>query len=302
MMGARSIVGASIKAVAVGVWAGSLCTSSLCAAIELVVRESPAFEIPVVVMEFPDQLPHSRVARSNGEVSVAWLAGPTDRYRHGVLGDTLEASRMVVRTRGGTHLRMELPANRVFEDLQPRIVDMGPGYRDQILIVESDTSLGASLAIYGIVDGKITRRMATPFLGQSSRWLNPLGVGDFDGDGKPDIALVATPHIGGILRLYRLEGGALLQFAERPGVSTHRIGSTVLAMGRVLTNRPRDWLLLPDQAQRALLLLEWSQKGWLELARAELPARMSSALIPASKGKWRLKTDAGYAEVELVRR
>ena len=253
-------------------------------------------------MEFPGQLPHSRVARSKGEISVAWLAGPTDRYRHGVLGDALEASRLVVQTRGGKQLAAELPANRVFEDLEPRIVDMGPGYRDQILIVESDTSLGASLSIYGIADGIIIRRMATPFLGQSSRWLNPLGVGDFDGDGKPDIALVATPHIGGILRLYRLEAGALRQFAERTGVSTHRIGSTELAMGRVVANRPRDWLLVPDQAQRALLLLEWSQKGWLELARAELPARMSSALIPARESKWRFKTDGGYAEVELVHR
>ncbi|MFM9969065.1 MAG: hypothetical protein ACKVQK_11790 [Burkholderiales bacterium] len=272
-------------------------------AAELLLREITPFPITLEAPQFPDQLPHSRVSRAEGALSTAWLAGATDRYRHGVLGDALEASRLMAQPRAGKPLRVDLPANRVFEDLHARIVDMGEGDRDQILLVESDLALGASAAIYGVVAGNLARRAATPFIGQSGRWLNPLGVGDFDGDGKPDVALVITPHIGGILRLYRLENGTLRQFAERTGVSTHRLGSTELGMGRVVSNAGRDWLLLPVDGQRALILLEWSNGQWNELARATLASRMSSSLYPAGLDQWRFKTEDGrFAQIQLIRR
>ena len=111
----------------------------------------------------------------------------------------------MVETRSGKRLQVDLPPRRVFEDLEPRLVDVDDNSRDEIMVVESDSKfLGASLALFR------HRRRPTQtdcghlsFLGQPYRWLNPLGVGDYDGDGKLDIALVATPHIGGKLRLYR---------------------------------------------------------------------------------------------------
>ncbi len=36
-------------------------------------------------------------------------------------------------------------------------------------------------------------------------------------------------------------------FAEYPGISTHRMGSTELGLGRVASVKPRDQLLVPDQ-------------------------------------------------------
>ena len=132
----------------------------------------------------PDQLPLSRVARGHHDITGAWLAAPTDRYRHGVLGDDLEATRLVVETRSGKQMQIDLPLRRVFEDLEPRLVDIDRDSRDEIIVVESDTALGAALAIYGIVEGQLKGIAATSFLGQPYRWLNPLGVGDFDGDGR----------------------------------------------------------------------------------------------------------------------
>jgi hypothetical protein len=35
------------------------------------------------------------------------------------------------------------------------------------------------------------------------RRLNPVGFGDFDGDGAMEVAYVQTPHIGGILIVMR---------------------------------------------------------------------------------------------------
>ena len=124
-----------------------------------------------------------------------------------MFGDELEASRLVVETAEGEQVEVVLPVNRVFEDVEPRLADVNGDNSDEIIVVESDVQLGASLAVYGIVEGRLEQIAATPFIGKPHRWLNPVGVGDFDGDGHADIALVATPHIGGILRLYRLNRG-----------------------------------------------------------------------------------------------
>ena len=269
---------------------------------ELTVRsiESPPPEISDT--KWPDQLPQSHATRGYHNITVAWLAGPTDRYRHGVLGDDLEATRLVVETRSGKRLQVDLPLRRVFEDLEPRLADVDGDSRDEIIVVESDTKLGASLALYGIIDGQLKRIAATSFLGQPYRWLNPLGVGDFDGNGKLDIALVATPHIGGKLRLYRFKDSNLSLFAEYPGISTHRMGSTELGLGHVVSASPRDQLLVPDQTRRVLMLLEWSPNQWQVVARTVLPGRLGSSLTPTGDGGWRFQLEDGrHFEVQIDR-
>lgn len=247
-----------------------------------------------------DQLPQSRVAKGKRNIRAAWLASPTDRYRHGVLGDHLEAARLSVETVDGLRLSVDLPPSRVFEDLEPRLVDLNGDKRDEIMVVESDSALGASLSVYGIVNGQLVRTAATPFLGQPNRWLNPVGVGDFDGDGRPDIALVATPHIGGQLRLYRFEDQRLTLFAQYSGVSTHRIGSTQLGLGRVVSASPRDRLLVPNQSRSELMLLEWTGSQWQEIARVDLPGVLGSSLKPVRGGCWQFRLETGqYFDLQL---
>lgn len=279
-------------------WLGS---SDLAFADSLIVREIGPFPREHVPIERPDQLPQSRAVRGNQDIAVAWLAGPTTRYEHGVLGDDLEASRLVVETYDGDTLEFELPASRVFEDLEPRLEDLDGDNKDEILVVESDVNLGASLAIYGIVERRVTRRAMTPFLGRPNRWLNPVGAGDFDADGRLDIAIVVTPHIGGILRLYHFTEPTLSQFAEVSGVSTHHIGSTELGLGQVVTlGNDGNGLLLPDQSRRALILFQWSSNGMRDLARTNLPAPISSSLVPVSVNRWRFSLDDGrHMEIRL---
>lgn len=266
----------------------------------LTISEIEPFPQAFVAMEKPEQLPQSRVAHGSRDIIAVWLAGATNRYRHGVLGDDLEASRLMIETRDGRSLSFELPAGRVFEDLQPRLADLDGDNKDEILVVESDIHLGASLAVYGVVGRRLMRRAATPFLGRSNRWLNPLGVGDFDGDGRLDIALVSTPHIGGILRLYHFTLPKLPQFAKIGGVSTHRIGSTELGLGQVVSGSDRDRLLVPDQSRRSLILFEWSPSGLRELTRVTLPAPVSSSLKSVSRHAWRFRLQDGrHMEVRL---
>jgi hypothetical protein len=290
-------------------WLTALCIATALSfplasiqAAQLTVREVAPAEIDSPPPGLPDQLPHSRVMYGARDITKAWLAGPTDRYPHGVLGDRLEASMLVIETSTGEQLSAELPDTRVFEDMQARIVDLDGDGRDEILVVESDAERGASLAVWAIRDRRPSRIAPTPFIGPANRWLNPLGVGDFNGDGRQDIALVATPHIGGILRLYDYTLPELTMFAERRGVSTHAMGSTELGLGQVVKARPRDWLLLPDQALRMMLLLEWSPDGWRTLSRVDLPDRVASSLVPSGKDRWRLRLDNGaHVEISLQR-
>lgn len=269
------------------------CAIGAVAAAELSLRAIGAPESVADAEQRPDQLPGSRVARGEGNIAAAWLAGATSRYDHAVLGDGVEASRLMVETRSGDTLALELPASRVFEDLFPRLVDLNADGDDEILVVETDSGLGASLAVYAIDSDRIARETKTPFLGQSYRWLNPLGVGDFDADGHLDIALVATPHIGGRLRLYRYTAPTLEQFAETGGVSTHSIGSRELGLGRIVSGSDRDRFLLPDQSHRVLLLLEWTPGGIRELARKPLPAPIVTSLEPTAEHRWQFKTRDG---------
>jgi len=258
-------------------------------AAELVLEKLDTVPVPAGEPGRPGQIPHSRVAHGSNDIAGAWLAMATDRYPHSVLGDSFEASRLAVESRQGKFLILDLPPHRVFEDLQPRLIDLDGDGRDEIIVVESDTRLGASLSVYGIVDGLLAKRTATPFLGRPNRWLNPLGVGDFDGDGKLDIALVATPHIGGVLRLYHFLEPELSKFAEYTGVSTHSLGSTELGLGREVENAPRDQLLLPDQSHRKMLLLEWTPDGWLKHDQVDLPDVLRSSLMPSGENRWKFR-------------
>ncbi|HSO19580.1 MAG TPA: VCBS repeat-containing protein, partial [Desulfosarcina sp.] len=240
--------------------------------------------------------------RGKRNITAIWLAAPTDRYRHGVLGDELEASRLVAETADGRRLTVDLPADRVVEDLEPRLADMDADGRDEILVVESHIAAGASLAVYGLIGWRLEKISATPFLGLPNRWLNPLGVGDFDGDNRMDIALVATPHIGGRLRIYRYQPDQLVLLAEYPGVSTHRIGSTQLGLGTVVAGPSRDRMLVPDQTRRTLMLLEWGSDGWRTVSRVDLPGVLDSSLRPLTDHRWQFRLENGQSgELRLHR-
>ena len=268
---------------------------------ELMIRvsEEPTLDPPAPTVS--EQLPLSRLAHGARDMSRAWFAGPTQRYQHGVLGDAIEASRLVVDTTSGKRIVVNLPPDRVFEDVEPRFVNLNGDQTDEILVIESHLQRGASLAVYDLVGDRLVQISSTPFLGIPYRWLNPVGVGDFDGDGSVDVALVATPHIGGILRLYRVDGAHLSLFAEYSGVSTHKIGSTELGLGQVISANPRDQLLLPNQTRRRLMLLEWTPQGWREHSHVELPGVLESSLIPVGLRQWRFQLNTGiYYEILVI--
>ncbi|MDF1750590.1 MAG: VCBS repeat-containing protein [Alphaproteobacteria bacterium] len=195
-----------------------------------------------------ERLPGGGIAEATG--LRAWYAEPTERYDHGILDDAIEAGSLIAE-RNGKRYRYDLPEDSVFEDITPRLVDADGDGQLEILTIKSYLDNGSTIALYGIRDGTLVPLAEAMPIGKPHRWLNPAGVADYNGDGSPDIAVIRTPHIGGILILYHWDGSSskIVELARKSGYSTHAIGSTELNIALTV-----DWngdgimdLLLPRQ-------------------------------------------------------
>jgi len=160
-------------------------------------------------------------------ITAARYISPTGRYAHGILGDALEWGGLQLSLADGSARRFDLPRNHVFEDIAPRLVDVTSDGAPEVLVIETDVNRGAALAIYG-PEGKITE---TPHIGQSNRWLAPLGAADLDGDGAIEIAYVDRPHLARVLRVWRFANGSLSEVAQMEGLTNHRIGEQYISGG-----------------------------------------------------------------------
>lgn len=177
-------------------------------------------------------------------VGCASYQGPTTRYPHGVLGDaveweTLEATVML---EGGglfSGAQLTLDDAHVFEDLVPRIADLDNNGTAEIITIRSHQNLGAQLAIYAPDPENRTFELiaTTPYIGRRNRWLAPIGVADFNGDGQMDIAYVDRPHLARTLRIWSFVPGGLAgtgelrEIANAGGFSNHRIGEDFITGG-----------------------------------------------------------------------
>jgi len=94
------------------------------------------------------------------------------------------------------------PANTVFEDVAPRLADITGDGQNEIIVVNSHP-----------------------------RWLAPIGIDDFNGDGDMDVAYVDRPHLTKTLRVWTYRKGSLTEIANQTGLSNHRIGDNYIMGG-----------------------------------------------------------------------
>jgi FG-GAP-like repeat len=236
------------------------------------------------------------------DIAWAWFASPTVRYPHKSMGSATHAGSLHAISRSGAVYRLQLPLSSVWEDLQPRLVDMDGDGRDEIVVIEADIARGAAIVAYGLPRSgdKLEERARSSWLGLPFRWLNPVGFADFDADGKLDIASVTTPHIGGVLTLYRYAPPRIEPFAKVPDVSNHQMGDPNLQMHAIVSlPGQRPTVIVPDMSRRALHALRWEvidgKAQWKELADVKplpgrvnylMPLNAASACAQLSNNSW----------------
>ena len=175
------------------------------------------------------------------DIIAAEFTEPTTRYGHAVLGDDVEYGALEItsdhqnRNRIASSLLhkrttylVRLPLDHVFEDLQPRLIDVTGDGRPEVIVVETDVAKGAQLAIYGEEGTKLA---ATPHIGQRNRWLAPIGAADLDGDGFIEVAYIDRPHLAKTLRVWRFKNNTLTEVATQTGLTNHRIGEDFISGG-----------------------------------------------------------------------
>lgn len=228
-----------------------------------------------------DALPDARLVRDESG-RVALLTSPTERYDHGVLGDSIEADRVSVVDPGGGSIEVVSHANvsddAVIEGIAPIWADLtGDGTRD-LVVTLSDADEGARVAAFG-TDGE--RIASGPAIGRGHRWRHQLAVAPFVADGPQEIAVVRTPHIGGTVEFYRLDGESLDIVGTVSGYSTHVIGSRNLDGGLVgdLDDDGRLELLVPTQQRTELAGLRRTTTGAEEAWRLPLGGTVHTNLV-----------------------
>lgn len=214
---------------------------------------------PVSGVILPDDaLPDTIIATSlTGDR--AWLASPTRRYGHAVLGDAVESGALVFQGKDGAKRTLDLDEDAVFEDRYARFADMNGDGDEEILVVKAYQNAGGALVLIDPSVSPLAIMAEADAIGTPNRWLNPAGMGDVDGDGIVEALVVITPHIGGTLTAYEWHGDRLVEDHAIYGFSNHVIGSRELALSAVedLNGDGVAEVIVPDASRRAMTVVRF---------------------------------------------
>lgn len=226
----------------------------------------------------------------------AVLAGPTDRYPHGALGDEIEAAGIAVIDLDGAP-----SAERVIELSGPAVIEgtapIAAAWGDEPLLAVaiSDPDGGARVACFDL-DGS---RVATgPPVGTGYRWRHPLCVAPFGPSGEEELAAVRTPHVGGVAEFYRRDGDELTVAATHAGVSSHAYGSRNLD-GGLAADFDGDGLvelLVPTDDRRTLVSLRRTRRGAEEAFRLPVGGRVASNVFGFRDAADRISVGVGRTD------
>ena len=191
-------------------------------------------------------LPEKKISTSLDENVYATYTTPTEIYDHGILGDQIEASQLVVVV-DRIFYELQLSNDYVFEDIRPRLYDVDGDGALEFITIRSNVSKGAGIVIYKIIADKLVEYAFVPEIGTANRWLNIVAINDLDNDGIVELVWIQTPHIGGILKVAKIELGAMEVLAETSLYSNHAIGERNLCLSVLTEQSNQKVFYVPSQ-------------------------------------------------------
>ncbi len=198
-----------------------------------------------------EQMAEQEMAISQAQNVVAQYAGPVTRYSHGILGDAIEASQLVVNI-DGVFYQHDLSEDYVFEDIRPRLFDVDSDGQLEFVCIRTHVDLGAGIAIYKLVENTLTEYAFVKEIGTRNRWLNIVAVHDLDADGTVELVWIQTPHIGGILKIAKIKQGELDLIHETSLYSNHAIGEKNLCLSVLTENEGAMRIYVPNQQRNKI--------------------------------------------------
>jgi hypothetical protein len=225
-----------------------------------------------------DALPDARILQDE-RGRILLFTGPTDRYQHGVLGDTIEAGSItLINTLPKPAISMTIHFSpKVAEGIAPIWADLDKDGTREIIVTLSDENQGAQIVIYN-ENGELTAASAP--IGRGYRWRHMLAAAPFAPGGAVELADVVTPHIGGIVEFLTLSEDILQTTATLNGYSSHTIGSRNLDTA-IIGDFDADGLaelILPDQAMTNLGIIKRTALGAEVIGNLKTDSRISSNL------------------------
>lgn len=232
---------------------------------------------------------------------VLLLTNPSNRYPHGVLGDELEPTTLLVLETNPIPqivAQITVPEPQVIEGVIPLWADLtGDGVREIILTLSDDTQ-GAQVVIFNEQGEQIGQ--SDP-LGQGQRWRNTAAVAPFGPAGELELVEVSTPHLEGVVQFLQFQEGQLTVVAQLAGYTSHVSGSVNvdMAVAGDFNGDNRPELVLPTLDLLALAGIQHTSEGAEELWRLTLPAALSTNLSALTTENGQLVLGVGTADNKL---
>jgi hypothetical protein len=199
------------------------------------------------------------VSISKDSSILATYFNPVTRYKHGILGDAVEAGSLVVYI-NKKYLVFNLGELYVYEDIVPRLVDVDKDGLPEVICIRSHLEKGAGIVIYKIAKDSISEFAVVSEIGTPNRWLNIASIGDLNVDGNIELIWVQTPHIGGILKVAEVKKGQLEVLDQSTLYSSHAIGERNLCLSVVTKNDNKLLLHLPSHDRKQIVSLTYDGK------------------------------------------
>ncbi|MDB1123477.1 FG-GAP repeat domain-containing protein [Vibrio algarum] len=223
------------------------------------------------------QLPEKLITINNNATVYAQYAQPTTRYRHGILGDSIEAEQLVV-VRDRIAYTHTVSDKYVFEDIKPRLFDVDNDGELEIITVRTHVTKGAGIMIYKIIDNVLAEFAWVEEIGLANRWLNIVASYDLDSDGTVELAWIQTPHIGGVLKVANIKAGKLEVLSELSGYSNHSIGERNLCLSMVTKTKNTIVFYVPTQDRRQIAGFSFSDNTIQKIENINQPTNFSYPL------------------------